>query len=365
MNDTTGWNRTIADLSGAHILQTEEWGAFKAEYGWQVLHKTWKNSAGELIAAAQILKKKLRIGKIHLPFSILYIPRGPMMDFSDIDHVRLVSQDLKEIARQEQAIQIKIEPELFLDVPWNLLQKEEILRNHPGLNLFVKDGWNITASGVQFRNTVWLDLSDSEEHWLKRMKQKNRYNLRLAAKKDVLIVRASEKDLETLFHLYAETSLRDRFTIRNADYYLSVWKQFIHQGKAVAFMAVCDDIPVAGLVLYYFAGRAWYLYGMSGDQYRDRMPNYLLQWEAMRFAKSQGCVIYDLWGAPDQFDESDPMWGVYRFKLGLGGVPKYMCGALDYSPCPWLYSLYEKVMPAIMKRLRRRGNREIRQFLAN
>ena len=30
-----------------------------------------------------------------------------------------------------------------------------------------------------------------------------------------------------------------------------------------------------------------------------RMPNYLLQWEAMRWAKAQGYAVYDMWGAPD------------------------------------------------------------------
>ena len=32
------------------------------------------------------------------------------------------------------------------------------------------------------------------------------------------------------------------------------------------------------------------------------MPNYLLQWEAMRRAKTLGCQIYNLWGAPNEFD---------------------------------------------------------------
>ncbi len=58
------------------------------------------------------------------------------------------------------------------------------------------------------------------------------------------------------------------------------------------------------------------------------MPVYLLQWEAIRWAKQQGCTVYDLWGIPDYPEEvleeqfmnrSDGLWGVYRFKRGFGG----------------------------------------------
>ena len=76
---------------------------------------------------------------------------------------------------------------------------------------------------------------------------------------------------------------------------------------------------MAAIFLFYFGGRAYYLYGMSREAHREKMPNYLLQWEAMQRAKTAGCTIYDLWGAPDEFDESDSLWGVYRFKQGLGG----------------------------------------------
>ena len=71
--------------------------------------------------------------------------------------------------------------------------------------------------------------------------------------------------------------------------------------------------------MFYFAGQAIYLFGMSRDEHREKMPNYLLQWEAMRRAKALGCTIYNLWGAPNEFDESDGLWGVFRFKEGLGG----------------------------------------------
>jgi Uncharacterized protein involved in methicillin resistance len=86
--------------------------------------------------------------------------------------------------------------------------------------------------------------------------------------------------------------------------------------------------------------RAWYVYGASNDQERNRMPTYLLQWEAMRWARARGAEEYDLWGVPDADEEtleahfterSDGLWGVYRFKRGFGGQVKRAAQAVGGS----------------------------------
>jgi len=96
------------------------------------------------------------------------------------------------------------------------------------------------------------------------------------------------------------------------------------------------------------AGRAWYMYGASRSIHREKMPNHLLQWEAMRWAQEQGCTVYDMWGAPDVLDESDPLWGVYRFKQGFGGEFVRHIGAWDFSVSRLGYWLYTGVMPRLL-----------------
>jgi lipid II:glycine glycyltransferase (peptidoglycan interpeptide bridge formation enzyme) len=80
------------------------------------------------------------------------------------------------------------------------------------------------------------------------------------------------------------------------------------------------------------------------------MPTYLLQWEAIRWAKSKGCQTYDLWGIPDQpesvleetfTERSDGLWGVYRFKRGFGGEVRRTIGTWDRVYKPALYKLYQ------------------------
>ncbi len=86
------------------------------------------------------------------------------------------------------------------------------------------------------------------------------------------------------------------------------------------------------------------------------MATYLIQWEGMRWAKENGCITYDMWGAPDQFDKSDSMWGVYRFKSGFGGVVVRTIGAWDYPVKPLVYKLYTRLLPIILKALRKVGD---------
>jgi lipid II:glycine glycyltransferase (peptidoglycan interpeptide bridge formation enzyme) len=84
----------------------------------------------------------------------------------------------------------------------------------------------------------------------------------------------------------------------------------------------------------------------------------------MRHAKKIGCHTYDLWGAPDTFNETDPLWGVYRFKDGFGGQVVRTLGAYDYPVRPVVYRLYTRVLPAILGWMRQRGKTSTRRGLA-
>ena len=193
-----------------------------------------------------------------------------------------------------------------------------------------------------------LHLQGDEAAWLARMKQKSRYNLKLAKKSGVLVRVADEPDLPLLYRMFAETANRDGFIIRPEGYYVDVWSRFMRAGMAAGLIAEYEGVPVAGLVLLLFAKRAWFVYGMSTSQHRDKMPNYLLQWEAMRLAREKGCEVYDLWGAPDEPDETDPMFGVYRFKEGLGASLVRSIGAWDYPMNAFYYRVYHQVLPRLL-----------------
>jgi lipid II:glycine glycyltransferase (peptidoglycan interpeptide bridge formation enzyme) len=347
-------------LPGAHLLQSQQWGEIKHTFGWDVIQKVWKDEQGKVVAAAQVLRRRIGFAGVSFPFSVLYVPRGPILDWNDDVLVKRVFSALKDLAVKEKAIQLKIDPEVLTG---KIIEGVETTEGNAITPFLVEQNWHYSPEQIQYKNTVILNLDGTEDDWLSRMKQKTRYNIRLAQKKGVIVRQITLEELHLIYRMYAETSLRDGFAIRSEDYYCQVWEKFIKQNMATGLVAEVNGDPVAGLMLFYFADRALYLYGMSTDKHREKMPNYLLQWEAMRFAKSKGCKVYDLWGAPDVFDETDNMWGVYRFKEGLGGEVMKTIGAWDYTPYPILYKLYTRIIPEIMKVLRKLGKRKTLQVL--
>jgi lipid II:glycine glycyltransferase (peptidoglycan interpeptide bridge formation enzyme) len=180
--------------------------------------------------------------------------------------------------------------------------------------------------------------------------------------------------------MYAETSQRDGFLIRPLDYYRDAWGSFIPHlpppplateptfidqysvlrqergniSEAMPLIAEVEGQAVAALIVFRFADRAWYMYGMSRNVHRELMPNHLLQWQAMQWAKSRGCTVYDLWGAPDELNERDSMWGVYKFKEGLGGKFAEHVGAYDFVASRFWYWIYSVAMPKLLNVMRKR-----------
>jgi peptidoglycan pentaglycine glycine transferase (the first glycine) len=331
------WNEILRALPTHHVLQTWEWGEFKQRYGWRAERLAFRHG-DRIVAAAQILARQAS----PLPVSILYVPKGPALDYADRPLRIAVLRALAAHARRRRAVFIKIDPDVVLGT--GIPGTDEDIRIPTGV-AFCQDltaaGWRFSGDQIQFRNTVQLDLRQSDEDLLAVMKQKTRYNIRLAGRKGVEVRRGSKDDLRLLFEMYAETAERDGFIIRPLSYYRNAWGAFMEAGLACPLIAEHEGEALGAVILFAFGDRAWYMYGASRDVHRDKMPNQLLQWEAMRWAKGRGATIYDMWGAPNEFDEDDPMYGVWRFKAGFGGQVVRHIGAWDRvisRPWHWIYT---------------------------
>ena len=354
MNSET-WNNIIASFPEPHLLQSWQWGEVKSKFGWEAYYKIWGNAQNPE-AAALILERSIPIAGFGAKLRVLYVPKGPLLrDWGDDELRARVISDLQNLARERKAIFIKLDPDVQFGtgVPGEP-DAQEIALGDTFRSQLIKGGWRFSDEQIQFRNTVLLDLTVSEDEMLARMKQKTRYNIRYAGRKGVTVRIGTRNDLGLLYRMYAQTSKRDGFVIRGEDYYHSIWSAFLAPEMLDPLIAEVEGEPVGALMLFRYAGRAWYLHGMSRDLHRKKMPNYLLQWEAMRRAKEKGCKVYDLWGAPDVFDESDSMWGVFRFKRGLGGTVQRTIGAYDYAVRPFYYKLYTQTLPHILNLMRRR-----------
>lgn len=340
-HDHTRWNEALARLPGAHVLQSYEWGEIKAQVGWTARRLLFVDAAShEPRAAASLLRRQVS----RWPVAVGYVPKGPALDAADAPLVEAVLAGIEDEARRARLIFVKIDPDVRADSA----------SGEAFTALLARRGWRFSHEQIQYRNTVLSDLTLDEATLLAGMKAKTRYNIGLAARRGVAVRAGTMEDLARFYAMYAETSRRDGFIIRPFDYYRRIWETFLTAGMAHLLLAEVEGEAVGGLLLFRFARTAWYMYGASTDRHRNLMPNHLLQWEALRWAKALGCTTYDWWGAPDLLDENDPLWGVYRFKEGFGGEFVSHIGAWDFAVCRPLYWLYSVAMPRVLELMRRR-----------
>jgi peptidoglycan pentaglycine glycine transferase (the first glycine) len=289
-----------------------------------------------------------------LPLRVGYIPKGPVVDWEDDEAVDAVLAQIEGVCRARGCLFVKIDPDVA--------ETERAGRRLRAL--LHQRGWRFSPEQIQFKNTAYTDLSGDEESLMMAFKSKWRYNIRLAERRGIQIRAGTGADLSAFYELYGETGDRDGFLVRPFDYYKTTWQTMLAaqsdpQNPAGGALLLAEheeeEKPVAGIFLFRYGERAWYFYGASSERRRRDMPNHLLQWRAMQWAKEQGCTLYDWWGAPTQIDDpDDPMQGVWSFKEGFAAQFRPHIGAWDWSPTPMLWSAYHRIMPLLLNWMRGR-----------
>lgn len=325
IDDGEAWNELVLASPRPHLLQSYEWGELKAEFGWKPVRLALEEG-GDPRAGAQLLLRRLPGG------GFAYVPRGPCLAPQEEGALAELLPALQERARGEGAIFTRLEPD------WEKQEAAFPLGDY---------GFAPVRDCIQPRSSIHIDLTRSLEEILAGMKPKTRYNVRLAARKGVVCIRGGVEDIPSFYRCLETTGKRDGFPIHTLEYYQRAWQLFAPQGGAILLLARYQGQLLAGLVAFAFGGWAYYLYGASSDRHRNLMPDHLLQWEAMKWAKEQDCRTYDLWGVPAEAGKEETgdvaerggLWGVYRFKRGFGGRLVRYAGAYDSVHSPLRYWL--------------------------
>jgi peptidoglycan pentaglycine glycine transferase (the first glycine) len=327
------WDDFVARHPHGSLLQTTHWASLKSRFGWHS-RRVWLRRDGKLVAGAQMLIRSAALGLIR----VAYVPHGPLVDWSDEEQVGVMLNQLDFAAYEQRAGLLKLEPLLW--------QEEMSPADWEGL--CQQQGCLANSDTIQPPRTAVVDLRPSEDEILAAMKQKTRYNIRLAEKKGVTVRRGTEDDILIFNRLMQTTGSRNEFGIHEPRYYQTAFELFAPD-RAALFIAEYDGQPLAAIMTFAHGPRAAYLYGASSDEERQRMPTYAVQWAGIQWARARGCLEYDLWGVPDlpeaeletQFQDRDEgLWGVYRFKRGFGGQVKRTVGTADRVYNQLVYRLY-------------------------
>ena len=359
------WDQFVNNHPDGHFLQSWGWGELKESIGWHPFrYSLWDEKQGQIVAAAQVLCRSAPVLPLWMGH-LAYIPKGPVIDWTDACLCQAFFSQLNSQLQRQGALSLRMEPNRLLSAvtysPGSSPQPgSPLATNVPDTHSNVEelqaaDTTTTMATlpmpmhpvlPMQPIRSIVLDLTPTEDALLAGMKEKWRYNLRLAQRKGVTVrVAETVEDVETWYALLHTTGERDHFGIHTIDYYLKAWQIFAPGQQACLFLAEYDGRLLAGIFVAVLARQAIYLYGASSNEYRNLMPNYLLQWEAICWAKRQGALQYDFWGIPETDSEGEAMAGVYRFKRGWGGKTVRFVGCYEHTYRPLAMRIARHLLP--------------------
>ena len=344
-NQKNKWDEFIASSPDGSFLQSWTWGEFQKSFG----RKVWRLAAmenNEIVSAALIIKHNLLFG-----WNYFYCPRGPISQKSKVHKVKsqklieLFFEEIKKMAEKEKVVFLRIDPSSAG------IQCLKAMRHWMPAHFY-------PTKPAQPQNTLILDITKSEEEILAQMKQKTRYNIRLAGRKGVRIKKISQpndQEIQTFLNLSIKTSKRDKFQIHPKKYYQKMLEILCANSVAELFLAEYQNEIIAANIVIFFSGKAVYLHGASSSNHREAMAPHLLHWEQIKKAKKLGCQSYDFWGieksqksikskvhkAKNNLTETGSPWaGITRFKKGFGGEEISYPESRDIILKPISYVIY-------------------------
>ena len=347
-SDRVRFNDFIARFAWGDLLQSWEWGDLKAKSGWKPIRVLGEQD-GTIVAAASLLKRTLPYIGTLTGNSILYASRGPVLDTNDPELLRAFIDGLKQVARKEGAILLKIDPPVAIEDT-----KSDANLRACGFVPVQAAGFG----GTQPKCVMQLDLEGrSLDAVMASFHEKWRYNIRLAGRKGVVIKEdCGRDDIATFYTILRETTERDGFIVRSQKYFEDMWDCLAPSGFAKVALAYYEDKPIAGVFNYKFGDKACYLYGASSNTNRNVMAPHLLQWRMIEWAKNSGCKWYDFRGvSPKKGDGDEHLEGLNRFKSGFS--PRFVeyIGEYDLVLSPFWYWGYNTALPHVRKMLKDRN----------
>lgn len=308
------------DSIATHPLQTTYWKNFRKEWGNEVLETPWGI---------------LTIHKLPLiNYKLAIFEKGPKPN-------QEMLKGLKDIAKQNNIIFIKLEPNVGWELP---ISNSQFSTKSQLINLLKQNG---AVRGKRFftQTTFWIDLTKSEEELLKNFSSKTRYNIRLAQKKGVGVKEDnSDKAFERYLDLTKETTKRQGFYAHTERYHRLMWK-YLHGKIAHLLTATYKDEVITTWILFKWKHFLYYPYGASSEKHKEVMANNLMMWEAIRFGRRHKLKTFDLWGREEGK-------GFTRFKEGYDPKVVEFLGTWDLvinKPIYYIYKIAEHVRWKILR----------------
>ncbi|SDN11361.1 Lipid II:glycine glycyltransferase (Peptidoglycan interpeptide bridge formation enzyme) [Acetanaerobacterium elongatum] len=336
------------------FMRSHHNGSFMQSLSWPKVKNNWgydgiisRDSAGAIQGAMLVLLQKA-------PFfgsSFMYAPRGPVCDLNDRAVVKDLTDGVHALARKHNAYLFKMDPDV-------LASDEQFIKLTTELGYtYNKGGDNFET--IQPRFNYRLNLTGrTEEEIFANLTQKTRYNVRVAMKHNIEVKACGKEMLDEFVRVYKTTGERDGFNTRPKSYFERMMDAMGENCRL--YLGLYEGKVISGAISTQYAGKTCYVYGASDNDHRNVMPNYLVQWEMIKWALEGNSTVYDFQGVSGVLDESNHLYGLYRFKRGFNGELVELAGEFDivFKPISnWLINLgidVNEKLAKVKKKLRKK-----------
>lgn len=332
--DDPDWDAFVTRMPGGHHVQTSMWGQVKAVLGWRIARVVISHQ-DHIVAGAQLL-----IRPMPLIGAVGYVPKGPLCTSENPALAELVINELHRLSRVHRVQYLIVQP------PNN---GDSLARQLP------RWGFRRAPIAVAPTATILIDLTQNVDSIMGQMRKNTRYNIRHSQRKSIIIREGTDEDLDTFYHLLAETSERQGFTINSKEYFEKVWQVFGNRYLKL-FIAEYNGEPVSTLLNVAFHNTVTSWRGGWSGCYGNRHPNEAIRWSAIQWAKCRGYRYYDFGGihkdAAQAIMRDEPLTASVKytpthFKLGFGGQVVLYPEPYSYVYNPLLCWAYNKVSDQI------------------
>ncbi|MBI5973358.1 lipid II:glycine glycyltransferase FemX [Staphylococcus caledonicus] len=385
------------------LLQLTKWAETKRLTGWYS-KRVAVGENGEIKGVAQLLFKKVP----KLPFTLCYVSRGFVTDYSNKAALEKLLEETKKVAKAEKAYAIKIDPDVEVDKGIEALKNLKALGfKHKGF----KEG--LSKDYIQPRMTMITPIDKTDDEIFESYERRNRSKVRLALKRGTKVERSNREGLKTFAELMKITGERDGFLTRDISYFENIYDALHEDGDAELFLVKLEPKPVleqlnqeleeqhqektqlqeklekkndkktanklkdlenkisktselkdemvtleqehpegvylSGALLMFAGKKSYYLYGASSNEYRNFLPNHHMQFAMMKYAREHGATSYDFGGTDNNPEKGTEHYGLWAFKKVWGTYLSEKIGEFDYVLNQPLYQLIEQVKPRLTK----------------
>jgi lipid II:glycine glycyltransferase (peptidoglycan interpeptide bridge formation enzyme) len=335
--DDPAWDDFLETAPGGHHAQTSAWGRARASIGWMPIRVVVRQD-GQVVGGAQMVRRPMPVGG-----NIGFVHRGPVVAEGRPGLASLVLDELIAMGRARRVGYLVVQPPPGAD--WMI---GELLPR----------GFRLGAFDIDMTATMRIDLRSDLEDLLSRMDKKRRQHIRSASTRGVVVRRGSEADLEIFNRLKDIQSARLGYPRRAADYYTEMWHALAPRGHVELFVAEHEGEPIAAELTIPFGDVCRHMERPWSGEHAEVRPNEALEWEVMKWAKSQGYGFTDLEGLDRPVADAllageeppqDSRYSASLFKIRYGGRVIVDPSSYDYVYNPVLRFAYHCMPVRVMR----------------